>query len=81
VDLPARKARDLGGWKERKQKKKEKEHRTKRQHWTKRNPTADTLFVHGMPWHAYAVAVKANGKGHRSLSYNTVMSTRVGISL
>lgn len=45
------------------------------------NITANTLFVQGMPWHAYAVAVKSNGKGHRSLSYNTVMSTRVGISL
>ena len=31
------------------------------------NPIADT-FVHGMPWYAYAIEVKANGKGHKLLS-------------
>lgn len=57
--------------------KEENKKKTKRIH-QKGSPALDTLFVHGMPWHAYAVAVKANRKGHRSLSYNSIMSTRVG---
>lgn len=39
--------------------KKRKQRENKEKTHQKTSPTLDTLFVHGMPWHAYAVAVKS----------------------